>query len=94
MPCYDAESAMDREEERKKIAEYEKIKSLLCSTCRILQQKGYDFAQNPALHEWWYEHQIEDKKKTEAKIISSINRERQVPLTNEQIKLMKIYGII
>lgn len=91
MPCYDYESNQDK---NNCLADKARLESLLCSACGTLEQSyGYNFALNPLLHEWWYEHKETDVQRTEQKIISAINKERKTPLTNEQIKLMKLYGI-
>lgn len=41
--------------------------ALLCSACRVLTRMGYDFDENPALSQWWTEHQKEDKKRESQK---------------------------
>ncbi len=66
MPCYHEEFPHERSE-RKKREEAAAVKkaivpleALLCSACRELEEREYDFDKNPALSVWWYEHKQHD----------------------------------
>ena len=39
------------------------MKQLLCASCKVLTRYDYDFDENPALSQWWDEHEKEDTPK-------------------------------
>lgn len=51
------EKAHDDEIRRK---EREKWEALLCSACRSLEERKFDFDTNPELARWWDKHKKED----------------------------------
>ncbi len=60
MPCYDSRNDTSYIRNECRIEE-EKLNSLLCSACRVLERNKYDFEENPRLSEWWSEHKKQDE---------------------------------
>lgn len=77
MPCSDGgpspeQVAIDNATESLKKARRvnKSLSVMLCSACRALDNRGFDFSTNPRLDEWWDEHKKADqtREKKEAKI--------------------------
>lgn len=60
MPCYVPEGPFGSPSCDAEIARIKKLEALLCSSCRVLERKGYDFDENPALSVWWDAHKRAD----------------------------------
>jgi hypothetical protein len=77
MPCTDGGVPYERDtvmEDRLK-RRVTKLESLLCSTCRELEERKYDFDKNPRLSEWWAKHKAEDEER-ERKELQEMNRRK------------------
>lgn len=63
--------------------EIDKREKLLCSACRVLESKDYDFGMNPELDRWWAEHKEEDLKREEAEAKKIFQRNYAVELAKK-----------
>lgn len=101
MPCNDwpQESASEREY-RKEIdklrdqgvadkSKLDQLVAMLCSTCRELEERGFDFAKNPVLDSWWHEHKLQDLKRKEREQNDFISR---VQKAEERDRVIKLYN--
>ena len=79
MPCSDDGYSHQTEEmhDRKTI---KLLSSLLCSACRELESKNYDFDKNPALSEWWAEHKRADEARELATLRNKLRREQAMEI--------------
>src|SRR5574343_702856 len=66
MPCRSECGAPSGDSYRK--SETEKYIILLCSSCRKLEEFGFDFAQNHELDRFWDQHKKEDEKRRLAEL--------------------------
>lgn len=83
--------------------ERELLESLLCSACRALRDREYDFALTPRLDEWWAAHEAADKKREAEEIREHLERAEAkritetkmiVDMTSEEKKLLKKHGFV
>ena len=51
MPCSDR--GMEEYMLNEKAKKNKELNEMLCSVCRILEQKQFDFGVNPQLDTWW-----------------------------------------
>jgi hypothetical protein len=102
MPCFDGGPDNNRELYANREEENKKLESLLCSACRALDKYEFDFDLNPRLSEWWARHKKEDEAKEKAeltknlhrKMIKEISKKPVKDLTQDDLKLLKMYGYI
>ena len=80
-----------------------KLESLLCSTCRVLEEQKFDFDKNPELSQWWANHKKVDEDrelkelamKTRKEMAIFIAKTKQVAdLTKEDKQLLKDFGLL
>ena len=100
MPCY-TDPSPTREEALS--ASLETTKALLCSTCKALEQQGYDFGLNPELDRWWDRHKKENaarvakEAKEKLRMDNAIELSMQKPLgamTADEKKLLRDAGLL
>lgn len=93
-------------EEMKKRDQYpistDNLEILLCSACRSLEERGFDFETNPALSIFWDKHkkkdqarlEIEAKEKLERAMCLDLCNKSPALLTREDKKLLRKYKLI
>ena len=83
--------------------ELERVRILLCSACRALRDKEYDFGLNPALDKWWDEHKKQDAIREAKEIKEKLERAEAkriaetktiVQMSVEEKQLLKRYNFI
>lgn len=106
MPCRTEEFPHEiaarhaREEAAVRRNEREKFDPLLCSACRSLEERGFDFDTNPELSRWWDAHKKADAererkeqaKRLEMEAVDAALAKPFISLTNDEKALLKKYG--
>ena len=58
----------------------DKMESLLCSTCKVLEEKDFDFGLNPSLDKWWSRHKEADKIREREEATKEIRRRAAIKI--------------
>lgn len=101
MPCQSgpSDSEVRAEQKSKHIMELEEM---LCSSCRVLEEKDFDFDKNPQLSKWWAAHKAEDEAREKAALRNKMRRKMAMDLikkpigelTSEDKKLLRELGYL
>lgn len=106
MPCVTEEFPHERaarharEEAEVRRSEREKFEPLLCSACRSLEERGFDFDTNPELSRWWDAHKKADAererkeqaKRLELEAVDAALAKSFKDLTDSDKKLLRKHG--
>jgi len=96
----DHENFLKRREQKKALkAEKAKndsyLEELLCSACRVLEKKKYDFDENPSLSRWWDLHKKVDRKRAlSGKKAKKLLSKAVKNLTTSEKKFLRSKGLI
>jgi hypothetical protein len=72
---------------------------LLCSACQALERSGYNFAENPLLDAWWFEHRRKDEERRtkeayQAVVLKAALGKPVNELTIEEKRLLRARGFL